>query len=202
MVNRKTKKKGLKKCGGCGKLVASYSYGDYCDACGHEVWDRGFESTTDHAEEIGRGQEIEKLLDKGFQKWENKRKKLARSKEFTKDIVTRLIHLELNYRLEKGKRLNQLIAEGLVDRNEIYDWQFKSYGYGLWWDDESSAVLEKIEDFEVRKVEKWFEITAECIMIRGSTTQKVTLEVLVEPETVIRQREFEISIRAYNGTRL
>ena len=30
----------------------SYSYGDYCSACAEEVWDRGFEVTTQWAEEV------------------------------------------------------------------------------------------------------------------------------------------------------
>ena len=41
-----------KKCAKCGKLVKSYSYGDFCDSCAEEVWDKGFDSTTQHAEEL------------------------------------------------------------------------------------------------------------------------------------------------------
>jgi Zn finger protein HypA/HybF involved in hydrogenase expression len=41
-----------KKCARCGKVVQSYSYGDYCHSCAADVWDAGFESTTQHAEEI------------------------------------------------------------------------------------------------------------------------------------------------------
>lgn len=47
---RLTKKK-EKKCSRCGDIVKSFSYGDYCSVCANEVWDRGFESTTQHAEE-------------------------------------------------------------------------------------------------------------------------------------------------------
>ena len=41
-----------KKCANCGKLVKSYSYGYYCSSCAEEIWDRGFDSTTQHAEEL------------------------------------------------------------------------------------------------------------------------------------------------------
>ena len=41
-----------KKCAKCGILVKSYSYGDFCDSCAEEVWDKGFDSTTQHAEEL------------------------------------------------------------------------------------------------------------------------------------------------------
>ncbi|MHA1492203.1 MAG: hypothetical protein ACTSRI_21450 [Promethearchaeota archaeon] len=41
-----------KKCAYCGKIVKSYSYGQFCSSCAEEVWDRGFDSTTQHAEEI------------------------------------------------------------------------------------------------------------------------------------------------------
>ena len=41
-----------KKCAYCGKIVKSYSYEQFCSSCAEEVWDRGFESTTQHAEEI------------------------------------------------------------------------------------------------------------------------------------------------------
>ncbi len=41
-----------KKCAKCGKRVKSYSYGDFCDSCAEEVWDKGFDSTTQHAEEL------------------------------------------------------------------------------------------------------------------------------------------------------
>lgn len=44
-------KKSEKKCAKCGKLVKTYSYLSYCDSCAEEVWDRGFDSTTQHAEE-------------------------------------------------------------------------------------------------------------------------------------------------------
>ena len=46
-----TKKKKDKKCSECGDTVKSYSYESYCKVCADEVWDRGFESTSDHAEE-------------------------------------------------------------------------------------------------------------------------------------------------------
>ena len=45
-------KNSKKKCARCGKFVQSFSYGDYCDSCAADVWDEGFESTTQHAEEI------------------------------------------------------------------------------------------------------------------------------------------------------
>ena len=38
-------------CAKCGDEVDSYSYGDYCSTCADEVWDRGFEVTTQWAEE-------------------------------------------------------------------------------------------------------------------------------------------------------
>jgi len=46
------KKNKVKKCAKCGVIVKSYSYGSYCYSCAKEVWDAGFESTTQHAEEI------------------------------------------------------------------------------------------------------------------------------------------------------
>jgi len=39
-------------CARCGAEVDSYSYGDYCSVCADEVWDRGFEVTTQWAEEV------------------------------------------------------------------------------------------------------------------------------------------------------
>jgi len=45
-------KKKVKKCAKCGKVVKSYSYGSFGSCCADEVWDAGFESTTQHAEEI------------------------------------------------------------------------------------------------------------------------------------------------------
>lgn len=64
------KKKSIsKKCEKCGVVVDSYSYGSFCSSCAAEVWDTGFESTTQHAEEIYEAQmeeeeEINKSLDK------------------------------------------------------------------------------------------------------------------------------------------
>ena len=52
MVDCIMAKNSKKKCARCGKVVQSYSYGDYCDSCAADVWDEGFESTTQHAEEI------------------------------------------------------------------------------------------------------------------------------------------------------
>jgi hypothetical protein len=49
--NRNSRNKN-KKCAKCGIIVKSYSYGDFCDTCAEEVWDKGFDSTTQHAEEI------------------------------------------------------------------------------------------------------------------------------------------------------
>ncbi len=46
------KQSSVKKCSLCGVIVDSYSYGHFCKSCAREVWDRGFESTTQHAEEI------------------------------------------------------------------------------------------------------------------------------------------------------
>jgi len=45
-----------KRCAKCGKIVQSYSYVQYCESCAEEVWDAGFESTTQHAEEIYEAQ--------------------------------------------------------------------------------------------------------------------------------------------------
>ena len=63
------KKKNVKKCEKCGVIVKSYSYGFYCSSCAAEVWDAGFESTTQHAEEIYEQiieeiEEINKMLNK------------------------------------------------------------------------------------------------------------------------------------------
>ena len=60
-------KKKVKKCAKCGVVVEDYSYGSFCSSCADEVWDAGFESTTQHAEEIYEAdlkerQEIEDLL--------------------------------------------------------------------------------------------------------------------------------------------
>jgi Zn finger protein HypA/HybF involved in hydrogenase expression len=49
-ISKKPKK--IKKCGKCGDVVKSYSYGDYCSVCAADVWDNGFESTTDHADQL------------------------------------------------------------------------------------------------------------------------------------------------------
>ena len=59
-----------KKCANCGKLVKSYSYGYYCSSCAEEIWDRGFDSTTQHAEELyeqdlKEKKEINKKINKG-----------------------------------------------------------------------------------------------------------------------------------------
>jgi len=59
-----------KKCANCGKLVKSYSYGYYCSSCAEEIWDRGFDSTTQHAEELYEQDlkeiiEINKKINKG-----------------------------------------------------------------------------------------------------------------------------------------
>ncbi len=58
-----------KKCAKCGILVESYSYMDFCDSCAEEVWDKGFDSTTQHAEELYEQdlidrQEINKKINK------------------------------------------------------------------------------------------------------------------------------------------
>ena len=44
-------KKKIKKCAKCDVVVESYSYGSFCSSCADDVWDAGFESTTQHAEE-------------------------------------------------------------------------------------------------------------------------------------------------------
>ena len=41
-----------KVCDRCGRETDSFSYGGYCEICADEIWDSGFESTTQHAEEI------------------------------------------------------------------------------------------------------------------------------------------------------
>ncbi len=61
------------KCDKCGKEVDSYSYGDYCSTCADEVWDSGFQSTSEHAYEIGWNDEIKNL--KGD--WTSKLEKAA-----------------------------------------------------------------------------------------------------------------------------
>ena len=53
------------KCAKCGIEVESYSYGDYCSNCAEEVWDSGFESTSEHAYEIGFHDLVQKLNDGG-----------------------------------------------------------------------------------------------------------------------------------------
>jgi len=60
-------KKKVKKCAKCGKVVKSYNYGSYCSSCADEVWDTGFDSTTQHADEISEARleeerEINELL--------------------------------------------------------------------------------------------------------------------------------------------
>jgi hypothetical protein len=50
-----------KKCSNCGKMVEKYTYGSACDDCAAEVWDRGFESTSENAYEIGFGQRVDKI---------------------------------------------------------------------------------------------------------------------------------------------
>ncbi len=53
--------KKLKKCSGCGTMVESYSYGDYCYSCAADVWDGGFQSTSEHAYEVGWHDHVEGL---------------------------------------------------------------------------------------------------------------------------------------------
>jgi len=50
--NRNSSRIKNKKCAKCGKSVKSYTYGNFCDLCAEEVWDNGFDSTTQHAEEL------------------------------------------------------------------------------------------------------------------------------------------------------
>ena len=38
-------------CDNCGIAVDKYSYGSYCETCAGEVWDRGFEVTSEWAEQ-------------------------------------------------------------------------------------------------------------------------------------------------------
>lgn len=42
-----------KVCEGCGKEVDAFAYGHYCKDCAQEVWDSGFEGTSEHAYDIG-----------------------------------------------------------------------------------------------------------------------------------------------------
>ena len=49
------------KCAKCGEEVDSYSYGDYCSTCANEVWDSGFQSTSEHAYEVGFHDLVNKL---------------------------------------------------------------------------------------------------------------------------------------------
>ena len=44
-------KKKVKSCTKCGDVVKNYSYGSYCSICAEKVWDAGFDSTSQHAEE-------------------------------------------------------------------------------------------------------------------------------------------------------
>lgn len=72
-------KKSEKKCDKCGVIVKSYSYGFYCQSCAAEVWDAGFESTTQHAEEIHEQmvkeiEEINNMLNKANISYEEIRK--------------------------------------------------------------------------------------------------------------------------------
>ena len=69
------KKKHVKKCDKCGDIVESYSYGSYCESCAAEVWDAGFESTSQHAKEIHEAmikkkEEINKNLNKAHINYE------------------------------------------------------------------------------------------------------------------------------------
>ena len=69
------KKKHVKKCDKCGAIVESYSYGFYCESCAAEVWDAGFESTSQHANEIyeemiKKKEEINKMLNKAHINYE------------------------------------------------------------------------------------------------------------------------------------
>ncbi len=67
--DRSTLKIAKKRCAKCGRVVDEYVYESYCDECAAEVWDAGFESTTQHADEIAQYeedelQEIERMANK------------------------------------------------------------------------------------------------------------------------------------------
>ena len=58
-----------KKCAKCSIFVKSYSYGQFSDSCAEDVWDKGFNSTVQHAEElyeqdINAKEEINKKINK------------------------------------------------------------------------------------------------------------------------------------------
>ena len=67
-----------KLCNRCGESVDSYSYGDYCYTCANDVWDSGFESSSQHADEIYEKEEKNK---------EELNIKLNRSKINYKDVI-------------------------------------------------------------------------------------------------------------------
>ena len=71
-----------KLCYKCGKSVDSYSYGDYCYSCANDVWDSGFESSSQHADEI---------YEKEGKNKEELNIKLNRSKINYKDVINILI---------------------------------------------------------------------------------------------------------------
>ena len=51
----------MPKCQQCGKVVKEYAYGKYCDECAKDVWDAGFESTSEHGYEIGFKDLVDKI---------------------------------------------------------------------------------------------------------------------------------------------
>ena len=49
------------KCEKCGDVMKDKGYSGYCHECYSEIWDSGFESTSEHAYEIGFYQLVDRL---------------------------------------------------------------------------------------------------------------------------------------------
>lgn len=186
--------KKIKKCTKCRTPLDGNGISGYCDNCYGKIWDAGFESTTQHAEEITRKAEIEDMLDKGFKAWHAKRKKLARSKKFTKEVITQLIDTELKYLEKKGRRMVELLAKGAIEEDEIYSWMYDMYGYNIWWDDKSSWKLVKVEDFTLKKVKNYYAITAQCSFKHKRKTHRITMSLKVYPQENLFGKQFDISL--------
>jgi hypothetical protein len=52
-----SKKKKKKKCEKCGDALDGNGIQGYCSTCYEKIWDNGFESTTQHAEELADEEE-------------------------------------------------------------------------------------------------------------------------------------------------